>query len=63
MQRFDMQDVGRVLGQELPVGARAVLLHAADDMHALLGLIDDDVDVVARAAKIVRKADGGRDRS
>lgn len=44
--------VDRVLGEQLPVGAHGIFLRAADDSHAHLGLIGDDVEIVLHRAEV-----------
>ena len=49
-----------VLDEELPVRLNAVALRAADDLHADVGLIGDQVEVLLRAGEVVVQRDAQR---
>jgi len=49
--------VDAVLDQQLPVGANAVFLRAADDVHAGLGLVGHQIKVFTRIAQVGGQVD------
>ena len=50
--------VDRILSEQLPVGAHGIFLRAADDGHAGLGLVGDDVEIFLHWAEIAVEAHG-----
>ncbi len=53
MGRHAVITVGRILLQQLPVGADAVVLRADHDLHAVAALVGNVFEVFGRAGEIV----------